>query len=839
MFLLTANSSCQYQGSSHPASETATTLRTSSRAENAVALQPGPAEAIVELGPTTPARILAASNQAVIEGEGLKITLPTSLTLWCGWIGEIPIKIENSSTTAREVTLYARPPVNVFLGGKTIRPGQERGAIEVLRTTVAANEIKESALELQSLRVGKLHVPLSGLGQDVSFQLDSPVMARGAYFMYRSWFEGSEFFKPVWSNASQKLDAAQRRTKIREIAREQVRNGVKRDQAEREAKRILLEEFKPTAFELTPDWQEIYDQKKNSHAETYGFQYVDIDGLGWDQVERFKGQYDWTVGDFMLKLWADHFGAEPFVRVELPPEWTQFERGSKGLYGFFDPQNATLMNHWAEFCGTLAERYDGDDRKDAPGGQIIRHFILNNEPEGYWLNVDFSRDGWPSDKQIVTETDWWKDLQGQWGARAYAQKFGDLIYETTVRAARALHQANPQARVATPQFAPIGAASREMNDYLLKKGIASDIDAWGVHPGNNLGQLWQGNPQIDWWLEDARNQAPPFESDNLARVQGALDRKDQILSTVRPVKEIRQENPYMGKLWRKLIDEPFSRDLEELAKLFSNYQLDIPFWTTEVHEIGPLATNRRENIIAALREYSIIFHLKVEITVVLNNLGSISGSKVSPLPDPVARDIIIDIARAVGGTSPVAKFESQWFVRGENEYLDYRWVVYKLFNRGQEDILAIWSNSGKDEILDFELQSGAQISKISQTKFDGGESQFKETELLNRFPAQLMVKPLRQFYFISVTSDRPRFGWLKSIQRRVSPEEEELISQYHNLAKAFQNVRQSIRRGRMEGADRYRAIPRMLEQAEDNLIMGNFSQARQILDEINQMISRL
>jgi hypothetical protein len=212
---------------------------------------------------------------------------------------------------------------------------------------------------------------------------------------------------------------------------------------------------------------------------------------------------------------------------------------------------------------------------------------------------------------------------------------------------------------------------------------------------------------------------------------------------------------------------------------------------------------------------------------------------VDYLPDPSARDLIVDIGRAIGGATPVTKFDSQWFEPGQQDYLDYHRTVYKLFSRGDEDIIAIWSNSGKDEILEFELQSGAQISKIRQVKYDADESQFKKIEILGAVPTQLTVKPLKQFYFISVTSDRPKFEWLKSLKRRLGRDEEELISQYHNTAKAIENAKRSLRGRGREDASRYRSIPRLLGEAEDALIMGNFGLARQNLDEINQMLSRL
>jgi hypothetical protein len=806
-------------------------------------MQPAPQEPIINIGATTPARIVTASRQAVIEKEGLRITLPTSLDLWAGWRGEIPLKIENSSAASRELVFYARPPVNVFVNDKTVQSSQIDGAIEVARISIAAGQTSETALQLQSLRAGQLELPLVCLGQEARLQINVQVVERGAYFMYRCWYEGAEFFQSLWSDGREKIDARERRAKMMDSGREMVRSGMRRDQAERETKKALLEQYQPAPYEHVSNWQEVYNRKKNQHAETFGFQYVDVDGLGWVQVERQKGRYDWAVGDFMLKLWQDHFGAEPFVRIELPPEWVQFERNPSGSYGFFDPQNAGLMNSWENYCKALAERYDGDGQNDAPGSPQIRDFILSNEPEAYWLNVDFDREGWPVEKGVVFETDWWREGQG--GAdpnKVYARKFGDLLYETTMRAARAIHQASPDARVATPQFTPLPNTSRELYDYMLSKGLAQHIDAWGTHPVNTLNQFWQMNPQAIWWVEDANNQAPPFSSEDLSRVRGALDRKGQTLQTNRPLEEVKRENPYMGKLWRKHLDESFSNSLEDIHEVLAKHNADLPIWVTEELTIGPLATNRRENLIAALRGYAIVFHQKVETTVLAGFIGAETRSgnvSVGYLPDPTARELIIDVGRAIGGASPVAKFDSQWFKPGVNDYLDYRWAVYKLFNRGDEDIIAIWSNSAKDEVLDFELQPGVELRNIQQVKYDGGESQFKETGELSSFPTHLTLRPLKQFYFISVTSDSPKFGWLKSVKRRLASGEQALIQKYQNTVGAVEDAKRNLRGRRVEDAGRYRSIPRMLIEAEDALIMGNFGQSGQKLDEINNLLSQL
>jgi len=790
----------------------------------------------------TPAIQSAATRPSVIETEGIKITLPTQVNLWCGWRIEVPVKIENLSAASREVVVSVRPPVNIFINGQTNSLGRENASIEVLRITLQNGETRQATLELQSLRVGQYLIPVICCGKEANLWISSQVIQRGAYFMYRCWFESSEFFYPVWSNGLEELNPIQKKDKIREIGRGILRSGVSKAEAEREANQQIFLEYKPSGYKSTPNWQEAFDHKKNQHTETYGFQYVDIDGLGWN-VERVKGQYDWTLGDFMIKLWADNFQAEPFVRIEIPPEWAPYEQSPTGIRGFYDPQNLILMEHWGKFCEALAERYDGDGQDDAPGSPVIKCFILANEPEGYWLNVDFDRAGWPIERSEIFDTDWWKNAQsqGNW-ARAYALRFGDMIFETTKMAAQSIHRANSAARVATPQFGARGPASHEMFNYLLSHGLGEYVDAWGLHPGNGLRGFWQSNPQAMWWLEDATNQAPPFMSEDLERVEGALDRRGQTLHTIKPVDEVRRENPYMGKLWRKLIDESFSRPLEDLLGLQAKYSVDLPIWVTEELTIGPLATNRRENLIAALREYTIVFHQKVETTVLAGYISAnmfTAGAKIDYLPDSTARDLIVDVGSAIAGAKPVVKFDSQWFAPDEGQNLDYRWVVTKLFNRGDEDILAVWSNSAKDETLKFELAPEVHLRNVRMTKFDADAIQFRKIEFLKELPQQIVIKPLTEFYFISVISDSPKFAWLENLRRQVSSEEEALMTRYRNTTDAVSRAKQNLRGHRIEDAGKYRAVPRMLDAAQDAIIMGSFDQAQQTLNEINDLLNRL
>ncbi|MFQ6059280.1 MAG: hypothetical protein ACE5MB_10440, partial [Anaerolineae bacterium] len=96
---------------------------------------------------------------------------------------------------------------------------------------------------------------------------------------------------------------------------------------------------------------------------------------------------------------------------------------------------------------------------------------------------------------------------------------------------------------------------------------------------------------------------------------------------------------------------------------------------------------------------------------------------------------------------------------------DYSGLVYKLFTRGDEDIIAIWSNA--EGPLELALTLSAAPTHFKQTTLtrlaDAQGSLVTNTTELSAPPTTITVQPLRQFYFLSVISDRPGFRWLAGI----------------------------------------------------------------------------
>jgi hypothetical protein len=791
---------------------------------------------------------LAVSQEVVT--TRFKATFPKEISVWCGFREMLPLTLMNQTSQSQTVQILAKTSVNVFIDGKTAKVGSENALFSIANVTVPANGQITQSIELQSLRLGNLEVLLSLDDRQFTLNVNAKVRDRGAGLMYRCWSESNAFFDVSFGGKGGQISRDQKKEKAKQQYKEEMRAGKSKDEARRDALKSMREDYSEVSYSRRSNWETAYQRKKDLHNEQNGFYYTDIDGLSWGTVEYQKDSYNWSIGDFMLDLNNKVLQGTPFVRIDSAPGWAMDFRGPSGHPGFYDANNKVLMDTYQNFCTALAERYDGDGIEDAPDSPIVNHYILANEPTLFWFSVDFDRNGnvIQSGGEGIEATRWFKDALREGGyprvSQAYVNTFGDITFASIRRAAEAIHAANPQAKVCTHQFVPgkFGSPDMAMFKYLLDKGVGKYVDAWGYHPGNafSMMTLWKQNTEVPYTVDDACYQAPPFATDGLNSVVGALNRRGMVLETARPIEEITRDYPYMGKAWRTLIDEPYSQPLEDLSEMLNRYNLSLPVWVTESIMIGPMATNRRENLLASLHEYTILFHEKVEITTIASVLeeGEKSGNvTVGYVPDPTARDLLINMNRAIGGAAPVEKMDCKWFVPGEDKYLDYGKTVYKLFNRGDEDIIAIWNNSGKDEVLEFNVASGIQLSDIRMMKFDADSDPFLTENTLSSFPSSLKIKPLKQFYYISVRSNQPKFGWLTGARRQISPDEAQLLDQYKRAQDYIENARGSMRGGGRGDARNLREqIDRALKEADDAITMGDYNRASSVLDRIKERL---
>ena len=109
---------------------------------------------------------------------------------------------------------------------------------------------------------------------------------------------------------------------------------------------------------------------------------------------------------------------------------------------------------------------------------------------------------------------------------------------------------------------------------------------------------------------------------------------------------------------------------------------------------------------------------------------------------------------------------------------DYGGLVYKLFTRPVrqvpgtsevpgtsigEDIIALWSNAETPLALTL-AAAPTHFKQATLTRFADANGPLGITTTRSGAPpAVITVQPLVEFYFLSVISDRPGFGWLEGI----------------------------------------------------------------------------
>ncbi len=110
--------------------------------------------------------------------------------------------------------------------------------------------------------------------------------------------------------------------------------------------------------------------------------------VSWVQVEPndvAPGQYDWSSTDHSI-LYSTSSGQRVIATVTSAPSWAAtYAQG---------PVSSAALPDFAEFVGELAERYDGDGYRDAPGSPVVDDFEFFNEPDS--TNRDAAEQGYGS-----------------------------------------------------------------------------------------------------------------------------------------------------------------------------------------------------------------------------------------------------------------------------------------------------------------------------------------------------------------------------------------------------------------------------------------------------------
>ena len=169
-------------------------------------------------------------------------------------------------------------------------------------------------------------------------------------------------------------------------------------------------------------------------AAAAGIEWVRID-VNWNAVERSPGTYDWSAYDRLVDA-AEACGIKVFATLAYTPAWAT--RGPEASGVPSDPQT------WYTFCFRAAQRYRGR----------IEYFGIWNEP-------NLSK-FWAGDRTQYVE----------------------MILKT---GSRAVHDANPRAKVCGPDLAHLESANWGgwLSDVLGRAGDYLDVVTHHAYPGDD------------------------------------------------------------------------------------------------------------------------------------------------------------------------------------------------------------------------------------------------------------------------------------------------------------------------------------------------------------------
>ena len=480
--------------------------------------------------------------------------------------------------------------------------------------------------------------------------------------------------------------------------------------------------------------QEILDPETDARVrrrapalQRYAFQFMRGAG-GWGSSQPGPDTYLWPGLDWL-------FDALPPTERDYSPVFTGLMDGNfgwmtcpaytnpDGSTGFFDAANRYLVGQYAANLQANVARYRPE----------LRFIELSNEPAAeYYLCPCVAPGGTCHATSGPNQP---ACLLGP-NSPEFVATYGDLLFTAAISGSHALAAANPDALLVT------GALDLPPNDFglslttqnMITRGLLLNGNvAIGIHQYPYPYPNWRPEapncayyqvPGDPYWLPPGCETAPPF--DDFTTPGGRLIHGRDI-----------------WRIFDSRVDLSLQlRDAADLGVLERLYTFD-----TELHagwhDSDPTTTPAREAM-AGLRIAAINAHQRV--------LGT---EFIFAPADPTAYNLVV---KQLAGVTPVYTTDAPLMDA------DYSDLVVKRFTRGREDIIAVWSNAATP--LSLTLAPGpAHFGQVTLTRFAdaGGPLQISISDL-DAPPPAVAVQPLREFYFLSVISDQPGFGWLDQLR---------------------------------------------------------------------------
>jgi|GEM_PF-2775726 len=464
-----------------------------------------------------------------------------------------------------------------------------------------------------------------------------------------------------------------------------------------------------------------------------------LEGLDWIfQLPPAERDYAPLINDFMEgnNGWMSCPDDYPMV----------VNTGSGGSIGFYDENNALLVNEYRRYIQELIARF----------GPELRFLETMNEPcYGFYLCP--CRDTYPCtmtwargpDHQVCDDLP--PGYLQPHQTAAFADVYAGFLYASADIAAKEIKAAGSDAVLVAGALELSGAGLTTTTARMIEMGLLDNDNVaimihqfpypsppdWITHEECTYGS--------SWYLPPGCETAPPLQDYTTPAGRPVAARvKWQAVDEAIDVSEILSDVAALG---------------QELGQpdLLSRFHL----FDTELHGgfgIKDETTNAGRTAIAGLRIGAINAHQGFAGLLFIGNNS-----------DPQPYNVMV---KHLVGVTPV--YRPAWNVPLTGT--DYSGLVYKLFTRGDEDIMALWSNAPATVTLKLPL-SGAptQFRRVTLTRVYGPECPTVDcvgltpaernrvdvaSQVWSAPPASIPVQPLQEFYFLSVISDRPGFGWL-------------------------------------------------------------------------------
>ncbi|MBI4731137.1 MAG: hypothetical protein HY781_03225 [Chloroflexi bacterium] len=693
------------------------------------------------LTPLSPTASPSASAQPIVilsdDGDGLRlVSTPEEITLTVGHVAYLPVEIQSQH---RPVTVHAQTLIHTFVNDLTPAEPGASPAYEV-----ALLEAGQSELKLQTLRMRPHELTLTFTAGEsavtVSLVLQPAIQPHTPLF--------GTFYVPNRMTPPYELvygpDCGACPTTSGDPP------GSTRD---RTCYRDLADSCRCHYYQWVYDADA--DERARASApqmQVFATQFLRNTWAVWGNTEVEPGNYLWSALDWVYTrtnlssleqdcspLMSDvMYGAHGWFSC---PEYANPD----GSNGFYDVDNTFMLEHFRAYMRALNTRYAAE----------LRFIEMGNEPAAeFYLcpcsaPLDIACDASSGPNQPVCE-------DGP-GSPEFAAVYGDLLFTAADIAAEEMAAINPHALVITGALEMVPTRDTHLTattEYLIQQGLLeNDNVAVGIHQypyfypppwlsdenGSWLNCGYYQPGQDIFWLPDGCETAPPLSGDFA------------FPSRTTPEKTFTARD-----LWQKQDERVDLSGLLHDAEALGVVD-EIYFFDTELHagfhDSDPTTSPAREAL-AGLRIAAINSHQRVIGTEFIFAPG-----------DPAVYNLLV---KNLSGAASIYAWDAPLMDA------DYSGIVYKLFTRGDEDILAIWSNAEAAQWLVFSLhENSTQFKQVTLTTFRpageaGGELSASIVVDVTP-PAAIQVHPIEEFHFLSVISDRPGFGWLADISVAIEP----------------------------------------------------------------------